>query len=102
MNYKKLCEQSYIIECDPQIACVILKARTRMFDVKANFKTKHKGILHCPFCKIYEEPLEHIFVCPNGLICTFSDISGDLDNLINLKGIGSLQRLGWYLLKYDK
>ena len=25
-----------------------------------------------------------------------------LDKLISLKDIGSLQRLGWYLLKYDK
>ena len=74
-----------------------------MFDVKTNFKTKYQGILHCPFCKIDEESLEHIFVCPDGLICKISDnVSGCLDNLMNLKDIGSLQRLGWYLLKYDK
>ena len=54
------CQQLYISECDPQIARVIFKARTRMFDVKANFKTKYQGILHCPFCKIDEESLEHI------------------------------------------
>ena len=36
-------------------------------------------------------------------MCKFSDnVSGHLDNLISLKDIGSLQRLGWYLLKYDK
>ena len=45
-----------------------------MLDVKANFKTKYQGILlHCPFCKIDEESLEHIFVRPDGLICKFSD-----------------------------
>ena len=36
-------------------------------------------------------------------ICKFSDnVSGHLDNLISLKDIRSLQRLGWYLLKCDK
>ena len=74
-----------------------------MFDVKANFKTKYQGILHCPFCKIDEESLEDIFVSPDSLICKFSDkVSGHLDNLISLKDNGSLQRLGWYLMKYDK
>ena len=52
---------------------------------------------------IVEESLEHIFVCPEGLICKFSDnVFGHLDNLMSLKDIGSPQRLGWYLLKYDK
>ena len=74
-----------------------------MFDVKTNFKTKYQGILHCPFCKINEESSEHIFVCPDGLICKFNDdISVHLDRLTSLKDIGSLQRLGWYLLKYEK
>ena len=73
LNYKKFCQPLFITECDPQIVRVIFKARTRMFDVKANFKTKYQGILHCPFCKIDEESLEHIFVCPDGLICKFSD-----------------------------
>ena len=74
-----------------------------MFDVKANFKTKYQGILHCPFYKIDEESLKHIFVCPDGLMCKFSDnVSGHLNDLINLKELGSLQILGWHLLKYDK
>ena len=56
-----------------------------------------------PFCNIDEESLEHIFVCPDSLICKSSDnVSGHPDNLMSLKDIGSLQRLGWYLLKYDK
>ena len=74
-----------------------------MLDVKANFKTKYQGILHCPFCNSDEVSLEHIFVCPDDMICNFSDnVSGHPNNLISLKDIGSLERLGWYLLKYDK
>ena len=53
-----------------------------MFDVKTNFKTKYQGILHCPFCNIDEDSLEHISVCPDGLICKCSgNVSGDLDTL---------------------
>ena len=39
LNYKKFCQQFYITECDSQIAHVIFKARTRMFDIRTNFKT---------------------------------------------------------------
>ena len=54
-----------------------------MFDVKANFKTIYQGILHHPLCKIDEESSEHIFVCPDGLICKFGDNDSDcLDNLL--------------------
>ena len=56
LNYKKFCQQLYITECDPQIARVIFKTRTRMFDVKANFKTKYQGILHCPFARLMKNP----------------------------------------------
>ena len=53
-----------------------------MFDVEANLKAKYQGILHCPFCKIDEESLEHIFVCADGLMCKFSDnVSGQLCKL---------------------
>ena len=93
----------YITEWIPQIDRVIFKARTRMFDVQANCKTKYQGTLRCPFCKIDKESLEHNFVCPDGLINKFSDNdSDDLDNLASLKDIGSPQILGWYLLTYDK
>ena len=56
LNYKKFCQQLYITECDPQIVRVIFKTRTRMFDVKANFKTKYQGILHCPFARLMKNP----------------------------------------------
>ena len=55
------------------------------------------------YTALFAKLMEHTFVCPDGLRCKFSDnVSGHLDNLISLKDIGSLQRLGWYLLKYDK
>ena len=64
------------------------QVRTRMFDVKTNFKTKYQGILLCPFRKIDEESLERIFVCPDGLKRKFSyKVCGHLDNLISLKDI---------------
>ena len=53
------------------------------------------------FAKLMKNPW-NIFVFPDGLICKFSAVSGHLDNLTGLKDIGSLQRLGWYSLKYDK
>ena len=70
---------------------------------KQILKQNTKAFYTTFFFKIDEESLEHIFVCPDGLIYKFShNVSGHLDNLLSLKDIGSLQRLGWYLLKYDK
>ena len=33
---------AYLFDLDPQFARFIFKVRTRMFDIKANFKKKHK------------------------------------------------------------
>ena len=51
-NYKKFCQQLYITKSDPQIARIIFKARTRMFDVKTNVKTKCNAY----FAKLLKNP----------------------------------------------
>ena len=69
LRYKKFCQQFYITECDPQIAGVIFKARTRMFDVKQILRQNTKAFYTAQFCKFDGKSLEHNFVCPDDLIC---------------------------------
>ena len=38
-----------------------------MIDLKVNFKKKHEMDSLCPFCNIWDETQEHIFVCDSGL-----------------------------------
>ena len=40
---------AYLFDLDPQFAGVIFKVRTRMFDIKVNFKKKYKQDEFCPF-----------------------------------------------------
>ena len=39
---------------------IIFKARSRMLDVKENFKTKNKGEMKCRLCKEADETQRHI------------------------------------------
>ena len=38
-----------------------------MIDLKVNLKKKCEMDLRCPFCIVWDEILEHIFVCDSGL-----------------------------------
>ena len=49
------------------MARLVFKAKTRMLDIKINYKRKYKNGLHCPFCSEYDETFEHIFKCNVGL-----------------------------------
>ena len=50
LKYSKLGQPTYFIALKPKYARVIFKARTRMYDIKANFKEKYEGNTFCPFC----------------------------------------------------
>ena len=83
-----------------RVTCYVLEQEYLMSKqiLRQNTKAFYTALL----AKLMKNPW-NIFACPDGLICKFSDnVSGSLDNLICLKYIGSLQRLGWYLLRYDK
>ena len=72
---------------DPPIARVLMKARLRMFEVKVNFKKKYNYKLNCPFCTDETETFDHIFQCPDGVLCpqpircmTLEKLSREEDN----------------------
>ena len=58
---------AYLFELDPQFARVIFKVRTRLFDIKVNFKRKYNQDKTCPFCRNGNENIQHVFSCENGL-----------------------------------
>ena len=70
LKYESFVRASYLTKLDPNIARVIFKARTRMFDIKVNYKRKYKFNLDCSFCKYYDETFDHIFKCNSGLFHT--------------------------------
>ena len=48
---------------------IISRARLKMYDIKVNFEKKHGEDTLCPFCQKCDETFEHIFQCPERLIC---------------------------------
>ena len=57
----------HLIKLPSHLARLVFKAKTRMLDIKINYKRKYKNGLHCPFCSEYDETFEHIFKCNAGL-----------------------------------
>ena len=60
----------YLIQLPSHLARLAFKAKSRMLDIKINYKRKYKNGLHCPFCSEYDETFEHIFKCNAGLKST--------------------------------
>ena len=102
LRYNKFKSVDYLTKLDPPIARVLIKARLRMFEVKANFKKKYNYKLSCPFCTYETETFDHICQCPDGIPCpqpircmTLEKLSREEDNdILNTAGI--------FLLKYAK
>lgn len=42
---------------------LLFKFRTRMYSVKANFKTQYQNNLDCRLCKKFTESQDHLFEC---------------------------------------
>ena len=63
-NYVELRMQKYLTKLTRQEASIIFKTKTRMLDVKNNYKNKYND-LKCRKCKTAEETQQHILQeCP--------------------------------------
>ena len=69
LHYESFSKEEYIEKLQPNLARVIFKARTRMFDIKVNFKKKYHLNVWCPFCNREDETFDHIFACNCGVFC---------------------------------
>ena len=95
-------QSTYFTALMPKCARVICKARTRMYDIKANFKEKYDGNTFCPFCRRDAENFEHIFKCQDGLICPLNTHGTTLESFTDFTDARFLKRVGKYLRKYEK
>ena len=66
-QHSSLKPNDYLLQLPSHLARLVFKAKTRMLDIKINYKRKYKNGLHCPFCSEYDETFEHIFKCNAGL-----------------------------------
>ena len=99
LKYESFVRTSYLKKLDPNIARVIFKARTRMFDMKANYKRKYKFNLDCPFCKYYNETFDHILKCNTGLFRTRCLYATELVGFCSKSSISKVRKIGVFFLK---
>ena len=62
LKYESFVRGSYLKNLDPNTARVIFKARTRMFDIKVNYKRKYKFNLNCLFVNTM---MRHLIISSN-------------------------------------
>ena len=93
---------SYLKKLDPNIDRLIFKARTRMFDIKVNYKRKHKFNLDCLFCKYYDETFDRIFKRNSGLFRTRCLYATELVGFCSESSIPNVRKIGVFLEKYSK
>ena len=102
LKYESFVRASYLKKLDPNIARVIFKARTRMFDIKVNYKRKYKFNVDCPFCKYYDETFDHIFKCNSGLFRSRCLYATELVGFCSESSIPKVWKIGIFLEKYSK
>ena len=66
LTYNKLCTKDYLKQLPPSLAKVVFMAKTRMLDIKTNYKSKYYKNLKCPFCCVLDESFGHLFTCRFG------------------------------------
>ena len=67
LSCNKLCTKDYLKQLQPSIAKVVFRAKTRMLDIKTNYKNKYYENLKCSFCCVLDESFDHIFTCRFGI-----------------------------------
>ena len=53
----------YLLKLSPELPRLVFKTKTRMFDVKGNYKKEYRSVLTCPFCMVQDETFDHLFTC---------------------------------------
>ena len=104
LKYESFVRASYLKKLDPNVARVIFEARTRMFDIKVNYKRKYKFNLDCPFCKCkyYDETFDRIFKCNSGLFHARYLYATELVGFCSESSIPKVRKIGVFLEKYSK
>ena len=101
-QHSSLKPNDYLLQLPSHLARLVFKAKTRMLDIKINYKRKYKNCLHRPFCSEYDETFEHIFKCNLGLRVPKQLKDFTLQSFPMAPSEKLLKKLGYFLDKYNK
>ena len=100
--FEKYLQSEYLKSLPHLLARLVFKARSRMYDVKDNFKVKYGFDLNCPFCRKEAETLQHILLCD--CVPFVKDKKGMSVNVLlqQMHNTGALRKWAKFLKFYDK
>ena len=101
-QHSSLKPNDYLLQLPSHLARLVFKDKTRMLDIKINYKRKYKNCLHCPFCSEYDETFEHIFKCNAGLKVPKQLKDFTLQSFSMAPSEKLIKKLGYFLDKYNK
>ena len=90
----------YLIKLPSHLARLVFKAKTRMLDIKINYKRKFKNGLHCPFCSECDETFDNLFRCNAELRIPKQLKDFTLQSFSMAPSEKLLENVGYFLGKY--
>ena len=99
--YKRFGTSDYLLKLSPELARLVFKAKTRMFDMKSNYKRKYRSVLTCPFCMVQDETFDNLFACPNGIVVP-NILQGATFNSFSSTDLNFIESLGKFLQRYQQ
>ena len=102
LSYNKLCTQDYLKQLPPSLAKVVFRAKTRMLDIKTNYKNKYYENLKCPFCCVLDESFGHMFTCRFGIRVPKEIRHFRLQSFGSEVSLPILEKIGQFLKRYLK
>ena len=102
LSNNKLCTKDYLKQLPPSLAKVVFMAKTRMLDIKTNYKNKYSENLKCSFCCVLDESFDHIFTCRFGIGVPKEIRHFRLQSFASEVSLPVLEKIGKFLERYLK
>ena len=101
LSCNKLCTKDYLKQLPPSLAKVVFRAKTRMLDIKTNYKNEYYENLKCPFCCELDE-FDRIFTCRFGIRVPKEIKHFRLQSFGSEVSLPVLEKIGQFLKRYLK
>ena len=101
ITYKHFGTSDYLLKLSPELVRILFKAKTRMFNIKSNYKKKYRSVLTCPFRMVQDETFDHLFTCQHGIVVP-NILQGVTFNLFSSTDLNFIESLGKFLQRYQQ
>ena len=102
LSCNKLCTKDYLKQLPPSLAKVVFRAKTRMLDIKTNYKNKYYENLKYPFCCVLDKSFGHMFTCRFGIRVSKEIRHFRLQSFGSEVSLWILEKIGQFLKRYLK